>query len=74
MFDSVRAQLTALELDPFDIPAPASELPFFEAYFSNYIEGTEFIVEDARTIVDTQRPPARPQNATCSSSFHSGQA
>ena len=26
---------------------------FFEAYFSNYIEGTEFTVEDARKIVDT---------------------
>jgi fido (protein-threonine AMPylation protein) len=26
---------------------------FFEVYFSNYIEGTEFTVEDARKIVDT---------------------
>jgi len=26
---------------------------FFEAYFSNYIEGTEFTVEDAKKIVDT---------------------
>jgi len=26
---------------------------FFEAYFSNYIEGTKFIVEDAKKIVDT---------------------
>jgi hypothetical protein len=26
---------------------------FFEAYFSNYIEGTEFSVEEAKTIVDT---------------------
>jgi hypothetical protein len=26
---------------------------FFEAYFSNYIEGTKFIIEDAKNIVDT---------------------
>ena len=26
---------------------------FFEAYFSNYIEGTKFLVEDARKIIDT---------------------
>jgi len=26
---------------------------FFEAYFSNYIEGTKFLVEDAKKIVDT---------------------
>lgn len=26
---------------------------FFEAYFSNYIEGTEFTIEDAKKIVDT---------------------
>jgi hypothetical protein len=26
---------------------------FFEAYFSNYIEGTKFIVEDAKKIIDT---------------------
>ncbi|MDR1340958.1 MAG: Fic family protein [Prevotellaceae bacterium] len=26
---------------------------FFEAYFSNYIEGTKFIIEDAKKIIDT---------------------
>lgn len=58
MFDRVRAQLSNLDPFSFAIPKPATELPFFEAYFSNYIEGTEFTVEDARVIVDTQRPPA----------------
>ena len=33
-------------------------LPFFESYFSNYIEGTVFSVSEARQIVDTQQPPA----------------
>lgn len=40
-------------------PESDGELPFFEAYFSNYIEGTEFTVADAREIVETQTPPAR---------------
>lgn len=33
---------------------------FFESYFSNYIEGTEFEIEDARQILETGQPmPAR---------------
>jgi len=37
---------------------------FFEAYFSNYIEGTEFEVGEARDIVFQQRvPESRPQDA-----------
>ena len=31
---------------------------FFEAYFSNYIEGTVFSVEDARQIIETRVPMA----------------
>lgn len=39
-------------------------LPFFEAYFSNFIEGTEFAVEEAREIVfDRLIPPARSADA-----------
>lgn len=39
-------------------------LPFFEAYFSNFIEGTEFEVDEAREIVfDNVIPPARPEDA-----------
>jgi len=34
-------------------------LAFFDAYFSNYIEGTRFTVEDAREIVFEQRIPER---------------
>lgn len=38
--------------------------PFFEAYFSNYIEGTHFPVEIARSIaIDGVVPPARPADA-----------
>jgi len=37
---------------------------FFEAYFSNYIEGTEFELKDARRIVETDTPmPARDEDS-----------
>ena len=40
-------------------PGPEADgLPFFESYFSNYIEGTVFTVAEARRIIDTQQPPA----------------
>jgi hypothetical protein len=39
-------------------------LPFFEAYFSNFIEGTEFTVEEAAQIVFEKLIPAnRPEDA-----------
>jgi len=38
--------------------------PFFEAYFSNFIEGTEFGVEEARRIaVDGEMSASRPEDA-----------
>lgn len=43
---------------------PLGELPFFDAYFSNFIEGTEFAVDDARRIVmDGWEPVGRPEDA-----------
>lgn len=37
---------------------------FFESYFSNYIEGTVFKVEDAKQIIETQKPlPARNEDS-----------
>lgn len=39
-------------------------LAFFESYFSNYIEGTEFVVEEAADIVFRNKPmPTRPADA-----------
>ena len=36
----------------------------FESYFSNYIEGTEFTIEDARKIIETNMPlPARNEDS-----------
>ena len=37
---------------------------FFESYFSNYIEGTEFELNDARRIIETNQPmPARDEDS-----------
>jgi hypothetical protein len=45
-------------------PGEAQVLPFFEAYFSNFIEGTEFEVDEARGIVfDGRIPEERPADA-----------
>jgi Fic/DOC family len=39
-------------------------LPFFESYFSNFIEGTQFGVDEARRIaIEGEVPAARPQDA-----------
>ena len=45
--------------------APTSRLlPFFEAYFSNFIEGTEFTIEEAaRIALDGEIPANRPADA-----------
>lgn len=38
--------------------------PFYEAYFSNFIEGTEFGIEEARRIaIEGEIPPGRPADA-----------
>jgi len=45
-------------------PTDGPALPFFEAYFSNFIEGTEFAVDEAADIVFKGHiPKARPQDA-----------
>lgn len=45
-------------------PADGPALPFFEAYFSNFIEGTEFAVDEAEDIVfKGQIPKSRPEDA-----------
>ena len=45
-------------------PTDGPALPFFEAYFSNFIEGTEFAVDEAADIVfKGYIPKARPEDA-----------
>jgi len=50
--------------DPPELRERRHLLPFYEAYFSNYIEGTEFTVDEAARIVfDAAVPPDRPEDA-----------
>lgn len=65
-FQSLAQQLTERAPKPRPEPRPESRtfLPFFEAYFSNYIEGTEFTVEEAASIaLDGLIPADRPEDA-----------
>jgi len=46
------------------VSARYAYLPFYEAYFSNFIEGTEFGVDEAARIVfDAEIPTNRPEDA-----------
>jgi hypothetical protein len=49
---------------PVLLPARDRERPFFEAYFSNFIEGTEFELDEAvRIIYERAVPAERPADA-----------
>lgn len=69
--DLFGALATALgDLSPQPLPLRVEDearrtlLPFYEAYFSNYIEGTEFTLDEAASIVlDHHFPSDRPQDA-----------
>ena len=65
LFQRLYAELAGTP--PVTRPARASDgsaLPFFEAYFSNFIEGTEFAVDEAVDLVFSGRiPKARPEDA-----------
>ena len=62
-FAALAERLASGELDPEPsrLPIVASgmqrEQPFFEAYLSNFIEGTEFTVDEAVAIVYANDPP-----------------
>jgi fido (protein-threonine AMPylation protein) len=65
LFEMLRVELhrTPPRARP-EAPNDGTTLPFFEAYFSNFIEGTEFPLEEAAAIVFENRiPDARPQDA-----------
>jgi hypothetical protein len=67
-YDKARLELLeilfiALQKDEFqEMPEPNTSLKsfrnfaFYEAYFSNYIEGTKFAVEEAKEIINTGEP------------------
>ncbi len=57
LFGTLLAKLNATAFpdfpDPNALPSSFSTFAFFESYFSNYIEGTVFELEEARRIVET---------------------
>ena len=64
LFNILMAALNSQEFENFidenKSETAFSNIAFFESYFSNYIEGTEFEVEDARQIIETGTPlPSR---------------
>jgi hypothetical protein len=65
LFEMLRAELHRTPPQTRLLPPnDGTTLPFFEAYFSNFIEGTEFAVDEAVAIVfENKIPNARPQDA-----------
>lgn len=65
LFETLRAELAIQSFPARPQPADPERLfAFFEAYFSNWIEGTVFEVEEAEEIVFEGRvPPQRPADA-----------
>ncbi len=56
-FDLLAAALRSSSPQAHSARAPNTILPFYEAYFSNYIEGTEFTLDEAVGIVYEDRVP-----------------
>jgi Fic family protein len=58
LFVGLRQREFSVRLDKNSTRASFRNFAFFEAYFSNYIEGTRFEVEEAKDIINTQIPLA----------------
>ena len=64
LFGELRSRSLPAIRDTFTLTDHFSNKAFFEAYFSNYIEGTMFEVEEAEEIVFERKIPAkRPKDA-----------
>lgn len=64
LFAALRETVPAVRRSPERAGEANANLAFFEAYFSNFIEGTEFSVDEAREIVfDGVIPQERPDDA-----------
>ena len=65
LFNRLHAELArTAPLTRLAKPTDGQALPFFEAYFSNFIEGTEFAVDEAADIIfNGHIPKARPEDA-----------
>jgi hypothetical protein len=64
LFSALRETVPTQRRAPERTSEATATLAFFEAYFSNFIEGTEFSVDEARRIVfDGEIPAERPEDA-----------
>ena len=64
LFEKLRVDLATHSFQDRASRSDETFLPFFEAYFSNFIEGTEFLVKDAHDIVyKGMTPKDRPDDA-----------
>jgi hypothetical protein len=68
LFERFASALVEIAPDPLPEAAEDSARrrvqPFYEAYFSNYIEGTEFTLDEAAAIVyEAEIPAGRPEDA-----------
>jgi len=64
LFAALRETVPTVRRSPERAGEANANLAFFEAYFSNFIEGTEFTVDEAREIVfDGVIPQERPDDA-----------
>ena len=64
LFQKLYESLALISIKERIISCADSSLPFFEAYFSNFIEGTEFKVEEAAEIIFQGKiPKNRPKDA-----------
>lgn len=60
LFEALKNDVFPTIDEPNQTTSEFRNFAFFESYFSNYIEGTEFEIEDAREIIETGQPmPAR---------------
>ncbi len=68
LFESLYGQLVAQEFPEYPDQNISIQsyhnFAFFESYFSNYIEGTEFTIDEAKQIITTGTPlPARDEDS-----------
>lgn len=68
LFQDLFRELEAMHFPLREDPNPSRKafrnFAFFESYFSNYIEGTEFELDEARLIIESNEPlPARNEDS-----------
>jgi Fic family protein len=64
LYEALAGKIFSQHIDQNTSVKAYKTFAFFEGYFSNYIEGTEFTVEEAKEIITTETPlPARDEDS-----------